>query len=290
MKIINDLKGLKGLKLLSTIPEIIDEKDYLKTCKRFGIKESVFVDLGNLGQFKRWSISNRANQKKGLNSSMKNDSWSGTDTWEDYETLLTEGDENVMKKIKTDTQKEIAELGKKYKEEIIAYKFDVTGEFFDVGLVLTGVPETWLEPEITKEEVVRVSININGAFSAGVNEKTIVKSASRILSMIKILEDHGVEVALKMVNANYDVCNGKRLALTTMINIKDYDEPINYKKVSALLTPAHHRRGVFKVLELGCEGEVTGGYGAPVPPLGLIALDDKAGIDALERKLFKGGK
>ena len=287
MVVVNDIDGLEGLKQLSAIPEIIDVADFERTCSKRDIKKAVFVDLGNLGNFKRWCIANRDFSKGYANSSMKADSWSGTATWNTYEELLTEGDEEVMKKIKTDTQKEIAELGKKYKEEIRGYKFDVVGDFFDIGLVLTGVPEAWLEPDVTPEEVVRVSININGAFSAGVNTKTIVKSASRILSMVKILEDHGVEVCIKMVNANYCVDEAYDMALTTLVNIKDYDEPINYKKVSALLTPAHHRRGVFKVIECATDGKVASGYGSPTPPKGLIALDDKKAIDALEQKLFK---
>ena len=279
-------ENLLPARVLSNIPEIMDETNVKKVCG----KDITIVDLGSLATHRKFMIKNSAKVKgRRLNSSMKEDSWSGTDTWEDYISLLENGDDNVMKKIKIQTGVKVKELAKKYEDVIRNYRFDVAGEFFDVGLVLTGVPESWLEPEAEPEEVVRVDILINGAFHAGIDENEIVNASARLLAIAKILEDNGVQVSLKMINANVGYDEDRKRSLITLITLKEHSEPINYRKLSAIMSPAHHRRGVFKVMEES-EPKMSPSYGRPLALKNCISLHDKRAIDKLEKELFGGKK
>ncbi|MCK5133653.1 MAG: hypothetical protein KAR40_16050 [Candidatus Sabulitectum sp.] len=277
---------LLPFKVLANLPDFVNEVEVKKIC---GKSKLTIVDLNNLTTLKKFMIKNSAEVKgTKYNSSMKEGSWSGTDTWNKYIELLDNGDENVMKKIKIETDKKVVSLEKQYKEVLTNYRFDVTGQFFDVGLVLTGVPETWLEPEPQPEETLRIDILINGGMNSSVNEKTIVNSSARILAISKILEDNGVQVGLKMINFSLYYDERRSRSLLTTINLKDYDEPINYHKLSSLMSPSHNRRGVFKLKEVS-EYNMDNGYGRSEELKGVISLHDGRAIDELERKLFKQG-
>ena len=78
--------------------------------------------------------------------------------------------------------------------------------------------------------------------------------------------------------------------LFAMVNIKDYDEPINYKKCSALMSPTYLRRGCMKMMEVFGGNTLSSGYGKSLNMEGAVRLLDTKQVDALERKLFKGGK
>ena len=285
LKLYTKINNMTPAKVLHKLPDYLDEKSVIDASR--GCKRVAVVDLGNLTNLKKFMVKHNNHKNKENNNSHLVRAWAGTNTWGEYLELLENGDEKVMKRIKVTTNKKVAELSKKYEEVICNYSFDVTGEFFDVGLVLSGVPECWLVPEETPNEVLKIDILINGAFSGSVDKNVIVESSARIIAMVKILEDHGVQVGMKLVNNNveYDV-NYKETLITTM-SLKDYDEPINYRKMSALLTPAHHRRGLFKIMEVAVD-RVRSGYGSPIPIDGLISLDDSQAIDELERRLFKG--
>lgn len=284
MKLVTDEADLVSpAKTLSKLPEWLPEE------KVSQFKNLRIIDLGNLHSFRKCMVDNTDFKHKRGNSSMKNDSWSGTDTWEDYMTLLEDGDDKVIEKIKVETGVQVKELAKKYKEVISNYRFDVVGQFFDVGLVVTGVPEVWLEPELDMEEgdKVCVDIVINGAFHCGIDEKMIVDHCARILAISKILEDHGVQVKLLLMSTNHRY-RDKQETLMGVITLKGYDEPINYRKLSSILTPAFHRRAMFKIMELQAP-DLSSGYGSPRDLEGFVSLNSKRSIDDLEKKLF-GGK
>jgi len=259
-----------------------------KALENDATKKDLIYDFGTLNTYKKFMVENK-DFKGRYNHSMSTGDWSGVKTYDKYLELLENGDEAVMKKIKLETTKQIAELGKKYVEVIDNYKFDVTGQFFDVGLVMTGVPETWLEPEIKEEEQVQVEIVVNGSFPDGSDLDIVVENAGRVLAMVKILEDHGVEVKIiQVATAKNFRKTGE--TLFAMVNIKDYDEPINYKKCSALMSPTYLRRGCMKMMEVFGGNTLSSGYGKSLNMEGAVRLLDTKQVDALERKLFKGGK
>ena len=284
-----DIKELAGCRVLYRVPNYLAEAEV-----RDGDK---IIEMGTLSTYKLFMETHRSFKDSKYTASMRNeedegrDGFSGAESYEAFQELLNNGDEDVIKKIKIETTKQVAELSKKYEEVITDYKFDVQGQFFDVGLVLSGVPETWLEPEIKEEEKVQVEIIINGTFHAGISKNDVIKGASRILAMIKILEDHGVEVKLKIVSCIKGYENRKRnTKLFISTDVKDYDEPINYKKCSALLSPTYLRRGMFKVMELLAKEKLSGNYGQSYLVSNFINIHQKREIDELEKKLFKKDK
>jgi len=280
---------IEGCKSLHKIPSYLENANIRKDDK--------IIELGTLSNYKKFMQLHKEFTGSSENSSMRDegsgsrDGFSGSQTYDNFLTLLDEGDKDVMNKIKVETTKQVAELSKKYEEVIHRYKFDTSGQFFDVGLVLTGVPETWLEPDNVKEEKVRVEIIINGTFHSGISKSDVVRGASRILAMIKILEDNDVEVKLKIVSCIADFTHGGNVNnLYVATDVKNYDEPINYKKASALLSPTYLRRGMFKMMELVGKNKLSGGYGRPIEVNGFIELHRSSGIDKLEKRLFKKGE
>lgn len=218
------------------------------------------------------------------------DAWAGTKSWEQFITLLDEGDDKVTAQIKTETKAQIAELGKKYEEELKGYKFDVQGEFFDIGLVLSGVPEHWLEPEFEEAEKPKVDLIINGSFPDGTDLDGIVKNAGKVLAIARILEDHDVLVSIKAVTGAQKFMYGekyKEALMETMV--KGYDEPLNYSKCSAIITPTYLRRGWFRMAEVVAGDELKGNYGKIIDVDNSIELRDDSAVSRLERKLFKRG-
>ena len=251
-------------------------------------EDDIIVEFKSLGEYKRFAVEHKDFDDCNKLSSMNKGMHYGSTTYDTFLDLLDSGDEDVMKKIKVATDKEVNSLAKKYKEVINNYKFDVTGEFFDVGLVLTGVPETWLQPEHEEEEMVQVELIIDGAFHVGVDKDKIVKNGARILAMVKLLETMHVQVKIRIVSSNRRWKSRDNSMLYVSTLIKDYDEPINYKKVSAIISPTYHRRGTFKVIEVLAGHRVGRGYGQPVDTNEFIQLHDNWKIDNLEARLFKG--
>jgi len=284
--IYNDSGNIAPFKTLKSAPDWINAHKDLKRAR--------FVDIGTLNNLHTFMKHAQTNDYKASSEKLDSGGWAGTRDYDGYLELLKHGDLEVMKSVKDATQKSIKDITKKYQETIANYKFDVTGEFFDVGLVLTGVPETWLQPDAVEEEVTRIELLIDGGFRGGVNFKEIQKNGGRIMGMVSILENHGIEVEIRMTNGVTgwgDYNKGYREPLITSFLLKGYDEPINYKKISSVLSPTYVRRGAFKLRETlaNCES-VTASMGSSMFLDGHIKLSDTKSINQLEERLFNKGK
>ncbi len=283
--ITRDSERVSGFKTLTTLPESLKGIELTSNAK--------IIDTGNLTNYRNFMIeAGKHRREDGKASATKYDStkWSGTSTWAEYIEILKNGDDHLMKKIKTKTKTETKNLEKQYKEVVSDYKFDVTGQFFDVGLVISGVPESWLEPEYAEEEVVRVDIVLNGAYNWKFDQEVMSSNIARILAMIKVLENHKVEVKIVLVSGNGNYDRKHREDLIVMTNLKGYSEPINYSKMTSLLNPAYHRRGILKIIEMQAD-KVGEGYSRPLRyGNGVINLLDNNDINDLEHRLFKREK
>jgi len=277
-----DTKKFDGMKVLHNVPEYM---------KHYSMKTNdKIVEFNSLAAYKRFCIQYEDFTDSNREASMAHRSWSGSWDYDGFLEILDKGDTNVMHNMKDATAKEVNNLHKKYEEVINGYRFDVTGQFFDVGLVLTGIPETWLEPEFEEKEKVQVELIIDGAFSASMDKNNVVDGASRILAITKLLEELDVQVSIRLIAGNDQYNKSQRknkgcMYMSTLV--KDYDEPINYKKMSALLSPTYQRRGLFKLIEVVAGHHVRSGYGYVVRCNESIQLDNKRKIDELEKRLFK---
>ena len=280
-----DTKRFDAMKVLQKAPDYM--KDYnLKTNDKI-------VEFDSLAAYKRFCIHYKDFDDCNRNASMKHDQWSGSWDYDEFLEILDKGDLNVMAKMKDETAKEVNKLHTKYEEIINGYRFDVSGQFFDVGLVLSGVPETWLEPEFEEVAKVQVELIIDGAFSAIMDKDNVIAGASRILAIAKLLEELDVQVKIRLIAGNDEYNTSQRenkgcLYMNTLV--KDFDEPINYKKISALLSPTYQRRGLFKMIEVVAGHKVVSGYGYVVRCENSIQLNNMKKINELEKKLFKEHK
>jgi hypothetical protein len=259
------------------------------------IKKTTYIHFENLTDwisFQSEEYKERIYNRR-MSMNIDDDEWSGVKSWEEYLELLNNGDKEVISLIKDTANKELDKLKHLYKDNFKGFKFDVEGELFDVGLVLTGEPECWLQPELVPEQKKRIDINIAGSFASGVDMIDVRKNGGKLIGIIKMLEEHDIEIRLVMYSFNYNVSASENsdkytTNLHTSIVLKDYTENINYEKLSSLISPTFHRRGMFRVLEytLGCD--LAGNYGNPFKPTtGLVFLDDYKTIEKLEHKLFK---
>jgi len=222
---------------------------------------------------------------------LSSNGWAGSTNWDEYMLLLENGDDRVIEQIKSDTATAVTELEHKYEQVLSHYKFDVVGEFFDIGLVLSGVPETWLDPQFDEEqgEKPQIALRIDADFTGGVNSATVIKNSGRIIAMGKILERMGCEVSIDL----YNICNrwttrGEPEILIQEFTVKRFDESINYKKLSSLLTTGYVRRAQFRIMEVLRPKDVSHAYGGSIHLDGFVRIDSSAQIDGLEENLFKG--
>lgn len=252
------------------------------------------VRLVQIPSLRAWhNFMHEAESEEGTrNASHEGSSWAGTKDWDAYIELLDKGDEQVMSKIKTETKHQVRELEKRYEKEIKGYKFDVAGEFFDIGLVLSGVPEAWLEPELAEREIPRIVMRIDMGFTAGVRSEDVINNGAKLLGMAKVLEDMGVEVQVELYGFQsrwrHGTKNAKQETLVTSLVAKGFNEPINYKKLSSLLTTAHFRRGIFRVMEVIGGKELGSGYGNQDYVDGFVRIRNRDEVDRLEKEIFGG--
>jgi hypothetical protein len=274
----------KHFKTMGKCPEWF-EVDKKLTNGESSYKEMIYLKTKSLVEWHNFMLTNEDDNS----TSRRTDAirWSGTYDWNEYLGLLDNGDKSVMKAIKDTTNKATKELSKKHEKVIARYKFDVVGEQFDVGLVLSGVPEVWLEPEFEEQEVPQVTLKLNLTYKAVVNQKDIIENAGRILGIAKVLETMGVQVKIEGFNIfnSYDIEHMDRV-LMLETTIKDFDEPINFKKVSAFTSPAQFRRGGFYIQDLVTD-KLDFGRGNQTHLKNTVALYDTKEINKLEESIFK---
>jgi len=279
----HDIRDL-GFRVLNKVPDVI--KDYKPSEKDTVIHTGGMVSIYNF-------MTKAKDIKTQWMSSHRDDTseWSGCFSYESYLKLLNEGDENIIRNIKDMTNKRLKELHHKYKDSFRGYKFDVEGQFFDIGKVLEGVPEVWLTPDPNEHEKPRITIRLDLTFASKVKPNEIIDGSSRVLSIVKFLEEHGVEVRLMSLVIVKNYRNDNRSNILMITDIKDFSEKINYAKVSALVSPTFLRRGFFRVAELVAGNSLNGDYGQVENKLeGFVRVNIKSDIDRLENNLLGGGK
>tara|TARA_R110000772_G_scaffold5454_4_gene19480 strand:+ start:1020 stop:1859 length:840 start_codon:yes stop_codon:yes gene_type:complete len=174
--------------------------------------------------------------------------------------ILREGSPDILNGLKDATKHAIADLKKELHTQPDTYICDVEGLFFDVAKVIEGEPECWYRESWDKARKPRIYVPINGTYNAGFDSKKAIKNASKVIALVKALEDKGIEVELDMMflssGMTYDGKNG-----FSSIRVKGYDENFNYAKLSGMLHPAFFRRLNFRESELQAPDDLSGGYG-----------------------------
>ena len=145
----------------------------------------------------------------------------------------------------------------------------VSGLFFDVGLVLSGEPEAWLETVETEEETKGskvVTLALNCTVSGSIRASTIQARGAAMLALAVLLERSGRSV--RVIVGDATTSDGHSLYAETLI--KDAGEPFDLDKLAFwLVCPDVLRRCFFRICEASplrkeVKAYTGGGYGQPV--------------------------
>lgn len=261
-------------------------------------KDKEKVDLISLSNLKRFW--NDVFELEFENNDSKNENaryikWCGGDVAK-FEDVLVSGDDEMIKSIKDVTDKKLNELLEVHHTISKDYLLGVDGEFFDVGILLSGEPEHWFKETIMdgKKELPRVEININGAYSHVVKSETVIENACLVLAYCKLFEMNGVQTKINVhfvsQKEHYSGVKKSRYVTTAydyFINIKDFEDKISYYKLSTVLHPIFFRRGLLRIKECRWNGKQNDNYGEPVEHSDHIQLKESGDIKRKFEKFFE---
>ena len=209
----------------------------------------------------------------------------GTTDIEDWFRVSKSGDEAVMKEI-VEAKKQAVKKLQTMQSNTTSYA--VEGLFFDIGKVMSGHPECWVQPD-EHDELADITIKINTAVGFRTSAHTVAKGVGRVLGMVTRLEQlgHKVKVENWLYNLKSTTSRKNQINTLTVMTVKDFNESINFAKMSALVSPSLQRRGMFMLREIFYGKSVSKNYGG----VGTFSkdvydIDSKYILDDLEKLLF----
>lgn len=183
-----------------------------------------------------------------------NREWNGTHSWEECLDLAHGGWPEGVEK----TRGIVEQLTQDLYTEVLRPqpKQDVTGQWFDPGLVAEGVPECCYEWTEIRQSGPAVKIVVNGCVSGGVSAETITNRGAAVCAFVQALELAGrqSEIWLGINSKGYDL----------QVCIKQADAPAQLDQLAfALAHPSVLRRLAFSHWEIDGmpEAHVGSGYG-----------------------------
>lgn len=240
------------------------------------------IRFENISEFTRYLDKNKnVIASESASSRYDEDRWAGTTNWAEFEQLIQNGDDEITKEIRKWTQYYIDKFEELYAESI-GWQFDVVGQFFDIGAVLVGEPEAWLNEIVVKDDKF-IKLKINGVYPAKTDTSKVRRNASKVFGIAVALEKQGYLVEIDMEYRTENPYKNGDIEVT--IPVKTYNSPLDYKKFGILLNVAFFRRGIFRLLEIECGKELRSGYGRTKRVEGDIQLDNEQQVDDLENKL-----
>jgi hypothetical protein len=173
--------------------------------------------------------------------------------------ILEHGSPEIMEGLKQAVKVAVNELKLYTRPE--GYIADVEGLFFDVAKVIEGEPEAFYREPWDKKRKPRLSIPIIGSYRAKFKAETAIINASKVIAVIKAIEERGVDVELIMLFPSTSTTT-KDESSCVSVKVKGYDEKFNWAKVSAMLHPSFFRRCIFRVMELQAPKTLEDSYGS----------------------------
>lgn len=185
-------------------------------------------------------------------SRLKTDkSWTGTRSYADAQELARKGwPEGTTRAYKLANIMSAELVASVARPEIT---FDVTGEMFDMGRVMGGEPECWMQWVDGQEDGGKpIHIVSNGFISSGINHDAIMMRGAALTALIIVLEAAGRPCRIEVAGTGQDGYGRRSDApiLEPRIILKDYYDPIQIDAVAyALIHPSFFRRHIFAAYE-----------------------------------------
>lgn len=151
------------------------------------------------------------------------------------------------------------------------YQWAEQGDLFDVGTMLTGQPEYWLQPDMEEEKrVYHVVVSI--CYSCSVTPRQMINRGSAIVALIdRLQQDRRNIVELSVVAASRGLWQGKQYEIWVDLGTT----PLDMDAVAfAVAHPLFFRRLTFAAWEIATRQEHLGGYGSVTDPHGIREQDD----------------
>jgi len=209
--------------------------------------------------------------KGSRNSSRMTDKplWYGTKTFEDILPLANSGWPEGTEKVKELSAKLMDKVTSLVEHQSLQY--DVTGNDFDIPMVLQGIPEHWftMQSRIEQGQGNRViHIVYNATASSGISAETITAKGAAVAALIESLEYAGIRVALNIIWRVRGY--GSNTYTSNMsVPVKYAEQPLDIDRLAfALAHPGTLRRLMFAVCESSeyFVKECNSGYGSIQEP------------------------
>ena len=212
------------------------------------------------------TLKERPNNKfmRGAHSSQTtgNSSWSGTNTYEEAESLLIYGYNDPVKNIKSNLIKNKKLVSKMY--NLIPKPIttnQVVGFVPNVPNALMGLPKSMISVEKINRNKKTISIIYATGGAVGIEPKTLESAGTALVSAINLIELAGIQTKLSIgfMPTVYD-----RQIIFPTVNIKNFNERFSLQKICfPMVHPSMFRRIGFKYLETcpGMEEDFSCGYG-----------------------------
>ena len=140
------------------------------------------------------------------------------------------------------------------------YDFNVSGDFFDVGLVCSGSPECWLEP-VESNVVNCYKIRVDCCYSHEITQKQINNRGAAICAIVDALcsQGHLVEIEAVVYVKVIDKKRKKDLYITVPINT----QPLDLDSIAFVFGhPSFLRRIIFAAIDNIMVDDVDDNYGS----------------------------
>jgi hypothetical protein len=163
------------------------------------------------------------------------------------------------------------------------FRYDVEGVMFDMGRVMEGHPECWMNEFIEDEQAGHKSVRImiNASCSAGVSSDSVFNRGAVIVSIVDQLEARGIRVEIWVVDVSH--CYGVSKCLYNTVCVKKFDEALNLEKFAFQCANSDYQRRIcFSYYERSKEIEdwfQFSGYGRPQSVYKAKASFRTAGLD-----------
>lgn len=193
-----------------------------------------------------------------------NSSWSGTNTYEEAESLLIYGYNDPVKNIKSNLIKNKKLVSKMYNliPKPIATN-QVVGFVPNVPNALMGLPKSMISVEKINRNKKTISIIYATGGAVGIEPKTFESAGTALVSAINLIELAGIQTRLSI--GFIPSVKGRQIIFPT-VNIKNFNERFSLQKICfPMVHPSMFRRIGFKYLETcpSMEEDFSCEYGRP---------------------------
>ena len=247
----------------------------------------------SLSAFTKYLEKNEGTETNHFSSHTGSFDFTQTNSFEETIQLLKTGSDEIKAGLKDAVKHAIADLQKELNSQPEGYMPDVEGLFFDVAKVVEGEPECWYREPWDKVKKPRISVPIMGTYNGGFDSKRAIDNASKVIALIKAMEDKGIEVEMTMCFLTSRMTDDNYHGMTA-VTVKGYDERFNWSKLSAMLHPSFFRRMIFRDSELQAPKTLSSGYGTDYNPKdvfeggeNMIKISDVDSINRFKTKVLE---